>query len=139
MDGQFARTYNMVTRFGDLYDHATDMIVFGLVFLTLYQQKRERLTPAVVGVLVVALAGTGVSVGCQQRAANNRRNTETLDALLPRVAASGRCDARPQTACPSESWIHWTRFLPSFCMATGGGLGRTDRWFWVCRTGLIRL
>ena len=36
LDGYVARKYNMVTKFGDLYDHISDVLTFSLYNITLY-------------------------------------------------------------------------------------------------------
>lgn len=38
MDGMFARTYNMVSKFGDYYDHIKDIIVGILLFIMILNQ-----------------------------------------------------------------------------------------------------
>jgi phosphatidylglycerophosphate synthase len=38
-DGKFARKYNMVTRFGDYYDHITDILGFILPIIVIYLNK----------------------------------------------------------------------------------------------------
>lgn len=41
MDGYYARKYNMVSKFGDMYDHVKDMIVTICVGLTLFLRNRH--------------------------------------------------------------------------------------------------
>jgi phosphatidylglycerophosphate synthase len=39
LDGYYARKYNMVTKFGDYYDHVKDIVVFmGLIFVLIYKK-----------------------------------------------------------------------------------------------------
>lgn len=68
MDGNMARAFDMVTRFGDFYDHATDMIQ-GVCFIAaiayspmLYQWK------VVLFVMILILyVASMVHIGCQER------------------------------------------------------------------------
>ena len=97
MDGQFARRYNMTSRFGDVYDHVTDhIVVLLMVSVTLKRKQRPIPVPLVVGcVLIIALMY--ISVGCQQRLKRSDTERETLD------VAKG--------ACRDTEWIHWSRYL----------------------------
>jgi phosphatidylglycerophosphate synthase len=71
LDGFYARKYNMVTKFGDYYDHIKDILVFIIYVYILYQRNKYKLTK--VGwyvVLSVLIFFTGTSVlyfGCQER------------------------------------------------------------------------
>ncbi len=40
-DGHFARKYNMVTDFGDLYDHFKDISIFGVMFYLLIKEYND--------------------------------------------------------------------------------------------------
>lgn len=67
MDGQMARKYDMVTKDGDAYDHATDWIVYILLLLVMYNRYKNTTGRFwVLTVLIVALVGTCVYTGCQQ-------------------------------------------------------------------------
>ena len=95
-DGHFARKYGMVTRFGDLYDHATDYIAFaGLAFLIHDRYDMNKIHP----VFFVFFAVTGVlnvvHIGCQQKVYGG--SGESLD------VAKG--------ACVDTSWLKFTRFF----------------------------
>ena len=41
-DGNYARTYKMVSKFGDLYDHITDFIKIGIFLVLLYTEYLDK-------------------------------------------------------------------------------------------------
>ena len=67
MDGAYARKYNMVTEFGDLYDHVKDWTVFAIIFYILtskyglFNHKKLLLFSLVMTYM------TAVQVGCQEK------------------------------------------------------------------------
>lgn len=104
MDGQFARAYAMTSSFGDVYDHTTDIIVWVLVGVVIFRQKRHLLGFATLGAGIVACLGLTLHMGCQQRlrvmpatAGSTPPERETLDVL--------------RFACRSDDWIQWARFF----------------------------
>jgi phosphatidylglycerophosphate synthase len=101
LDGQFARRYKMTSVFGDLYDHATDLIVYALIVLTVVQRRPAALThPVTLTIAALALVGLLVNIGCQQHLHhrnNPDRQWETLDAL--------------QCLCLHADLVKLTRFM----------------------------
>ena len=93
MDGQMARKYDMVTKDGDAYDHATDWVVYILLFYVMYNRyKRVSGRFVVLAVLAVALVGTCVYTGCQQ--AYTKQNgahatREFQDIFIPLAVPNG--------------------------------------------------
>jgi phosphatidylglycerophosphate synthase len=70
MDGNFARRYDMVTEFGDYYDHVKDALVLTLLVLTFLFQSAVRI-PVIMRIVIIAamaLAFTAslVVIGCQE-------------------------------------------------------------------------
>ena len=43
-DGKFARKYNMVSKFGDLYDHLGDLVKVIVIFLALFYTNKKGIT-----------------------------------------------------------------------------------------------
>ena len=108
MDGQFARKYNMVTRLGDLYDHATDLLVNGALLVVCWVRYRDTILASRwlrgLGVIWVVMAILlVVHIGCQQRSIVHSRQRgqppETLDGLV--------CMCPAETEAP----LRWTRFF----------------------------
>ncbi len=59
-DGHLARTYNMTSKFGDLYDHARDIIIHFFILYNLATTKSQII------LITVLLSITLVSFGCQE-------------------------------------------------------------------------
>lgn len=111
VDGQLARTYCMVSRFGDLYDHTTDAVVFVALAYVVWLRYRPSLAVAAVFAAFGSL--TLMHLGCQQRWYNRRRappppdgdhdtpdddhEEETLDTL--------------ERTCPGVRWLPVTRYF----------------------------
>jgi len=54
-DGNYARTYDMVTDFGDLFDHITDILVYGVILVILYYKKLYKLLFFVILILMMCV------------------------------------------------------------------------------------
>jgi hypothetical protein len=99
-DGFMARKYNMATKFGDLYDHTTDLVVaLGLAYV-IYKKYRHKITTPIIIVALVITYFMEKHVGCFQKYyidTNKERGEETID-FLTRL-------------CPDKNDIKWTRFF----------------------------
>jgi phosphatidylglycerophosphate synthase len=80
-DGYYARKYNMVTEFGDYYDHVKDILVYiGLIFVvhTKYITKQTR--QIVYPILFILFILTVIHFGCQERI-YNKDGSKTLNCM----------------------------------------------------------
>jgi phosphatidylglycerophosphate synthase len=70
-DGSYARKYNMVTDFGDMYDHVKDvLVVLGLVSITIYRNYNKHSKTkliSVLGVLIISIFLMLTHLGCQEK------------------------------------------------------------------------
>lgn len=66
-DGNYARKYKMVSKFGDLYDHVTDLIKIGIFLVLLYTEYKDktRFTNFFIIFVVLSFLAT-VHLGCQE-------------------------------------------------------------------------
>lgn len=96
IDGQFARRYGMTSRFGDLYDHITDMLVNLLLIAVVAWKYRHAVGVLDVSAMVVVIALVQVHMGCQQRYRTAATDEETLDTL--------------EELCPGRAAMQWTRY-----------------------------
>lgn len=65
MDGHFARKYNITTRFGDLYDHISDICKTILILGTLYYIDSSKfVTVFIIFILVGSISL--IHLGCQE-------------------------------------------------------------------------
>ena len=101
LDGHYARTYNMTSKVGDLFDHASDILFNVVVLGYIFTSKNKYKWPILAG-LGVLLILTFVHLGCQQRLYN--KSGESLDNL--------KC------FCPDDDWIHWTKYFGSGTFTT---------------------
>jgi hypothetical protein len=103
IDGHFARRYDMITEFGDFYDHLTDVLIpFGiLVILGIkYYQRRSFPKLSVLILLASLIFLTLVQFGCQQKyISNDKKIQESLDKLIP--------------LCPNKERIHISKYFGS--------------------------
>jgi phosphatidylglycerophosphate synthase len=44
VDGKLARKYNMITKFGDLYDHLGDMLKYTVIICALFESNKRKTT-----------------------------------------------------------------------------------------------
>ena len=60
-DGQYARRHNMVSKFGDYYDHLKDWSILFMIFYVLYKKRKMYL-----GIFIFALSISASQIGCQE-------------------------------------------------------------------------
>lgn len=97
-DGHFARYFNMVTTFGDYYDHICDLLkLLSMVFVVAVHPIISFNTKVIFFVLFVLLnIGTGMHLGCQEKL----YNPMSQDSL-----------SFTKTLCPNKNNIIWTRYV----------------------------
>ena len=114
-DGQLARAYKMETRFGDRYDHYTDVILYTLylhAFLKNY--CTHKYFTVACGVMAGAVAAMLSVLGCQQRMKANvsvANEHETLDGLKslcidPSVTRYWGCAPTLVLFIAIVTWLH---------------------------------
>jgi hypothetical protein len=101
-DGHYARKYDMVTRFGDLYDHIKDASVSLLIAFIIYKRYKPLVQLWMVILFVILFILMNVHMGCQQKnmepgVKKNGVETETLDSTI--------------ILCRQSSWIHVTKYF----------------------------
>jgi phosphatidylglycerophosphate synthase len=66
VDGMFARKYNMVTDFGDMYDHISDIVKSVLLLIVMYSKSKKKFSfvaPIIIIVFILSL----LHLGCQEK------------------------------------------------------------------------
>lgn len=78
LDGIYARSYDMVTVFGDFYDHISDIIFYTIIiFMIIYKSKnRKKLIPYLI-IFFSSLFITMIQLGCQEHI-YNKNESQTL-------------------------------------------------------------
>jgi phosphatidylglycerophosphate synthase len=81
LDGIYARTYKMVTKFGDYYDHVTDLVVIFLyICMIIYKCKNRIKLSFFIIIILISFIGLCVHMGCQENV-YNCSDSETLSIL----------------------------------------------------------
>lgn len=100
LDGHFARKYNMCTKFGDFYDHFSDIAFWlGILYYLLFYSTLPT-SPyyyRAMTLLIAFLGLTFVHFGCQQQYIDG--SGEFLDVC--------------QTICGRKEWLYWSRYFGS--------------------------
>ena len=65
LDGHFARKYNMVTVFGDYYDHISDLLKILGVLITLYYIDKEKFIKVIPVIILLGIL-MSIHMGCQE-------------------------------------------------------------------------
>ena len=77
LDGYFARRYNMVTAYGDIFEHTRD--VLSLLIMMIICIYNYTISKPVILITIISSGLTGIHVGCVQDRFVNRDYKETLD------------------------------------------------------------
>lgn len=97
-DGYFARKYNMVSRFGDYFDHGSDIIKYILYIVVLFKLKRNNnhfiKYMIAIGVLSFLLL---IQLGCEEKIYNKSNESETLKLT--------------KLLCPNKKMIRLTKYF----------------------------
>lgn len=95
LDGNFARQYNMITHFGDLYDHISDLVKYILLFIIILISKVVQKTKIIfIIIVIITQILNAIHLGCQEKFYNQ-------ESVLSRLTSM----------CHNKSSIVWTRYL----------------------------
>ena len=97
-DGVFARKYDMVTRFGDLFDHISDVTKGTLIILVLFTKIvgiKSKIKFIAISFIFIILST--IHMGCQEKIYDNTDIAPTLK-YLPLL-------------CDKKNYIYITRFF----------------------------
>ena len=95
-DGNYARKYNMVSEFGDMYDHITDLLVFSILTVIIIIKYKKVISTIDVILFMISFYLMLTHMGCQQHNCKACNGNETLDSL--------KC------LCIHKKHIHYTRY-----------------------------
>lgn len=82
MDGHFARKYNQVTKFGDYYDHITDVIKMISVIYTLYYINSKIMTFLIIPMIILFILES-MHMSCQEKYHNKYDSIISFSTLCP--------------------------------------------------------
>lgn len=78
MDGYMARKYKMYSRFGDYYDHISDVIKTISILMVLYYINSEKFYK-IIPILILLLIMLKFHMGCQELLSDNINVSDTLE------------------------------------------------------------
>ncbi|VVU95658.1 CDP-alcohol phosphatidyltransferase [seawater metagenome] len=83
LDGNYARSYGMVSKFGDYYDHFSDLLT---CLLLLYGINQSNIgfenKKKIYLILLVFIIGAGIQLGCIQKIYKNKKESPSLNLLI---------------------------------------------------------
>ena len=80
LDGYYARKYNMISRFGDLYDHISD-VVLNIVLFGMIMQINFQYKSLIIGLLMVALLLSLIHFGNEELLYNKESVLTVLETV----------------------------------------------------------
>ena len=97
LDGNFARTYNLTSKFGDYYDHLTDIITYVYLIYTIYNINiPSTLKKYLLLLMVISVIPLSIDLGCKERHSEEKQSLSVLKYL-----------------CPKKEYVHFTKFFGS--------------------------
>ena len=84
-DGKMARKFKMTSKFGDLYDHVSDILKHIILFYILYNKlNKETKSTKYIIILIIVIIGllTVAQIGCQEKLTKKITNKETESPTL---------------------------------------------------------
>ena len=82
-DGKMARKYKMVSQFGDLYDHISDIVKFVILIYVMLHKSNKHLNKIIIVGIVIGIL-TGIQMSCQEKIyneSNNKNESKSLELL----------------------------------------------------------
>ena len=101
LDGYYARTYNQVTKFGDDYDHYSDVLKFSLLAYAMYSVDSTMLLYSAPFLLIGGLLMSAF-LGCQEVYYNKRDESAFLGGLI---------FSSQMTEADSIQYLKWVRYF----------------------------
>jgi phosphatidylglycerophosphate synthase len=89
VDGHYARKYDMITEFGDFYDHVKDFLVFSSIIAVFIMRNKEKAWNKMVAVLIILFilyVLMMAHLGCQEKIYDS---TESVSLHACRYACPG--------------------------------------------------
>jgi phosphatidylglycerophosphate synthase len=99
LDGIYARSYDMVTKFGDYYDHVSDLALYAILIpMIIYKCKNKmKLLPFLI-IFFISLYFSMLQLGCQEKIYNTDQSSTLV--FLKKLCPN-----------PPEKTIKCSRFL----------------------------
>ena len=108
LDGFYARKYNMVTFFGDIYDHIKDWLVMGLIFYLFYIKATKYRIELLI-VLIISSTLVLLHFGCQELIYHEHRDDESPIIKF----TTGMCPTSDSELINIKKAINYTKYFGS--------------------------
>jgi len=99
-DGHFARKYDMVTDFGDMYDHIKDMLIFFLILYISIKNSRNRINLPIIFTIFLFLFLATFHLSCQEVNCNDKFKDKSNSYLYT-----------IKSLCNNKDNIKWSRYF----------------------------
>jgi phosphatidylglycerophosphate synthase len=99
-DGHFARKYDMITDFGDMYDHIKDMLVFFLILCITIKNSRNRINFPLIFTIFLFLFLATFHLSCQELNCDDKFKDKNNSYLYT-----------VKSLCGNKDNIKWSRFF----------------------------
>lgn len=98
-DGNFARTYNMESEFGDKYDHVSDFIKIAAISMWMYKENyiNKKLKKNFTIMIILLSIISFIQLGCQDKIKTNQEHKSVLSTFSP--------------LCINNNMINYTKYL----------------------------
>jgi hypothetical protein len=100
MDGHYARKYDMITKFGDMYDHMKDILVISAVLWITYIRNRKKIGRYTILFAIVLILLFVSHMSCQEINCEPEFKDRHNDYII-----------KSELLCPDKDYIKWTRFV----------------------------
>jgi len=97
LDGFFARTNNMYTKFGDLYDHIVDLVGFVTIFILIYFKYKVENRTLFITISIIMILFLLIHTGCEIKNFEGKNKDDFLNYTM--------------NFCPNDKWIKYTRYM----------------------------
>ena len=77
LDGYMARKYNLISKYGDYYDHISDIIGFIGLIIVFWKQKKYK----TIKLLLVMLIPLNIHISCQENIYDKKEESKTLNSF----------------------------------------------------------
>lgn len=98
LDGYYARKYNMITRFGDFFDHFRDVFVILVVIILVFTRLKSNIMKQlyIISLIIIAV-GTSTHFAAQELNTVSTEHNECLGMLTP--------------LCKHKDYINYTKYM----------------------------
>lgn len=110
VDGHMARTYNMVTKYGDFYDHFTDAVIGLGVVVIIFLKYKDFITTNIIILFIIFFLLMNLHIGCQQKIYKKLNISNKIEKGDIENQSSEFLDIF-EDLCLDSEWGHFTKYF----------------------------